>query len=148
MMEHMHHACKELNLQPKAEFLNNCIQLYETAMVRHGLMVIGGSFSGKSKVIKVLQDVFTSIKDHPDFVPVLTYYINPKSVLSDQLYGCSDADTGEWTDGVLAITIRNCAESPTTDRKWVLFDGPVDAVWVENMNTVLDDNKKLCLNSG
>jgi len=51
-------------------------------------------------------------------------------------------------DGLGSTLIRNAVADTAIDRKWIVFDGPVDAIWIENMNTVLDDNCTLCLPNG
>jgi len=112
-------------------------------------MVVGAAFSGKSKVIETLSRGISSLKGIENYVEVALLKLNPKSITSDQLYGKLDPNTKSWSDGVVAIIMRKCAEdADLKERKWLIFDGPVDAVWIENMNTVLDDNKKLCLTSG
>ena len=143
-------SCAAQVLQPVPTFLKKCIQLYETILVRHGLMTVGATFSGKSEVRHCLQRALTELKgtDEKYEGAVKEYVINPKSIKMGELYGCFDDVSHEWSDGVLAVTYRNAAQNTSTDRQWVVFDGPVDAVWIENMNTVLDDNKKLCLMSG
>ena len=56
--------------------------------------------------------------------------------------------TGEWVAGVFSEIWKRCNAKGNKNVNWIVCDGPVDAIWIENMNTVLDDNKKLCLNSG
>lgn len=53
--------CHSKNYQPEEGFLAKCIQLYDTVNVRHGLMVVGAAFSGKSKVMEVLASGMSSL---------------------------------------------------------------------------------------
>ncbi|XP_065685160.1 dynein axonemal heavy chain 1 isoform X1 [Hydra vulgaris] len=146
-------SCHQLNIEDVPGFVVKCMQLFETTVVRHGLMLVGPAGSGKTKCYQTLQKALTSLKGimSPSGVPfqeVKCFVLNPKSITMGQLYGEFDTMTHEWTDGILSSLVRAGSASISLDKKWYVFDGPVDAVWIENMNTVLDDNKKLCLTSG
>lgn len=65
-----------------------------------------------------------------------------------ELYGEENKDTKEWTDGLASKIMRKFVEDKKKRTTWTVFDGPVDALWIENMNTVLDDNMTLCLANG
>ena len=141
-------VCIETGLQPTDNFVASTIQLFETVQVRHGLMVVGQSFSGKTSIFRTLKEAMGRMEGE-DFPPKVNIHtINPKSVASTQLYGSFDPNTHEWTNGVLAVIYRNASKDLCGASNWLLFDGPVDTLWIESMNTVLDDNKKLCLVSG
>ena len=82
-------------------FIHKCIQLYETTVVRHGLMLVGPTGSGKTKCYEVLQGASTSLKGvmspaGTEFETTHTYVLNPKSITMGQLYGEFDLLTHEW----------------------------------------------------
>jgi dynein heavy chain, axonemal len=141
----------KFGLQPLPFFISKVIQLYEMIVVRHGLMLVGPTGGGKSRNLHILEETLGSLKDQGKtgfaYEHVKIFQLNPKSITMGQMYGEFDPNTLEWRDGIMSTMYRN-ATIDTPDRKWMMFDGPVDAIWIENMNTVLDDNKKLCLNSG
>ena len=144
----------DLNLQKVEAFITKVIQIHETQLVRHGMMVVGEAGSGKTTNIKVLANALGSLHadgviDKDGFYKTVDLLIlNPKSITAGELYGEFNLLTGEWKDGIVPKLVRDCVNAlneGSDNRKWIVFDGPVDAVWIENMNTVLDDNKTLCL---
>lgn len=125
-------------------------------IVRHGVMLVGLTGTGKTTCAKILGKALTQLhsEGHSDpwYKPVHIDVLNPKAVTMGELFGETNIYTNEWTEGLVSKLVKDAVtalegDKPDTKR-WIIFDGPVDALWIENMNTVLDDNKMLCLANG
>uniref|UniRef100_A0A3P8VUV8 Dynein heavy chain hydrolytic ATP-binding dynein motor region domain-containing protein n=1 Tax=Cynoglossus semilaevis TaxID=244447 RepID=A0A3P8VUV8_CYNSE len=117
--------------------VDKVVQLYETMMTRHTTMVVGPTGGGKS-VTKCNLYFHYNLRMG---LHTKIYPLNPKAMSVIELYGVLDPDTRDWTDGIFSNIFRDI-------NKYILFDGDVDALWVENMNSVMDDNKLLTLANG
>jgi len=150
-------AARKMGLQDTARFVEKVLQFHDTVKGRHGVMLVGPPAAAKTATYKVLAQALSSKssevngdKDMDDEAETVeTFLINPRSLTMSELYGSFDQISHEFSDGVLGRLFRDCATASTPPaHQWIIFDGPVEADWIENLNTVLDDNKKLCLLNG
>jgi dynein heavy chain len=119
-------------------------------------MLVGATGTGKTTCSKILARALTELhgqeSDDPWHKTVHIDTLNPKSVTMGELFGETNILTNEWTEGLVSKLVKDAVDGLQTDKadhkRWINFDGPVDALWIENMNTVLDDNKMLCLANG
>lgn len=121
--------------------------MYQISNLNHGLMMVGPSGSGKSTAWRVLLKALERFEG----MEGVAHVIDPKAISKEALYGVLDPNTREWTDGLFTHILRKIIDNVRGEinkRQWIIFDGDVDPEWVENLNSVLDDNKLLTLPNG
>lgn len=136
---------KRPELINRPEFSLKIIQVYETSEVRHGFMLLGQSITGKSTILSILTEVLSEVPGR------LTYRIvkmNPKAITEKEMYGVKSEISDDWIPGVFSTLWQKCNSRSSKFNIWLTCDGPVDTIWIENLNTVLDDNKILTLANG
>jgi len=137
-------SATELKLQPGDNngFILKVVQLEELFAVRHSVFILGNEGTGKTQVWKTLFKTYQNQKRKPYFND-----LNPKAVTNDELFGIINPSTREWKDGLFSTIMRDQANLPGNGPKWIVLDGDIDPMWIESLNTVMDDNKVLTLAS-
>lgn len=46
-----------------------------------------------------------------------------------------------FTVGLFSSTMRELTSGGHDGPKWIVLDGDIDPMWIESLNTVMDDNK-------
>uniref|UniRef100_A0A8D2ZL57 Uncharacterized protein n=1 Tax=Scophthalmus maximus TaxID=52904 RepID=A0A8D2ZL57_SCOMX len=140
--QHVKESILDLRLQAEDNFVLKVVQMEELLAVRHSVFVIGNAGTGKSQVMRSLQRTYQNMKRKPVWAD-----LNPKSVTNDELFGIINPSTREWKDGLFSCIMRDMAIVSHSGPKWIVLDGDIDPMWIESLNTVMDDNKVLTLAS-
>jgi dynein heavy chain len=135
-------ATVDMKLQPEDGFILKVVQLQELFEVRHSVFIVGNAGTGKSQIWKGLSRTYYNQKKKP-----MTVDLNPKAVTNDELFGIINPTTREWKDGLFSVIMRDLANMTSDGPKWIVLDGDIDPMWIESLNTVMDDNKVLTLAS-
>ncbi|XP_076392739.1 dynein axonemal heavy chain 7 isoform X1 [Megachile rotundata] len=142
--------CKSKSLSIHDVFKLKIIQLFELMYIHKGLILVGDPFVGKTEILSVLQDVLSySYKQEIEFgVNIKLETIIPSVLDIKRIFGYFDENSKLWKDGLCSRMFRSFSNTNSFDKTWIIFDGPLNNVWIENLYSTIDTNKVLCLESG
>ncbi|MES1912723.1 MAG: hypothetical protein MHM6MM_004949 [Cercozoa sp. M6MM] len=127
--------------------LSRIMALRDVMTARHSTVILGPTKSAKSVVIQKLASAMKAAFDTHVSITAL----NPKSISLPELYGVLNSTTREWKYGLLSHSFKKMNQLLRPGElveRWLLFDCDVDALWIENLNSVMDDSKLLTLPNG
>ena len=130
-------------LVPHEDWTRKIHEMHDLLVVRQGVLIVVPPCVGKTASIGVLRDALSVV----DETPHKDVRMNPKSISASQMFGRLDSMTNNWHDGIFIVLWRRHMKVKNYE-SWIILDGPVDAIWIENLNTVLDDKKLLTLANG
>ena len=97
---------------------------------------------------KLSEEELQEIRENLRTKGVIKRRMNPKGMTLEEMFGTYDALSHEWREGLFSQEFRSFANMADDKKKWILLDGPIDYSWVENLNSILDDNRKMGLPNG
>ncbi|VVC32081.1 Dynein heavy chain, domain-2,Dynein heavy chain domain,Dynein heavy chain, domain-1,Dynein heavy chain, P- [Cinara cedri] len=134
---------KLIKIDSQVEKIN---QIMDALTTRNSISIVGPTSGGKSVIINILCETLNHLKMSTKIIT-----LNPKAFTKLELYGYVDPITKIWNDGLLTNIFRNINQPIVPNnrsRHFILFDGDIDSIWINDLNPVMDDNKMLTLSNG
>jgi dynein heavy chain len=130
---------RNAGLQCVPSFMTKVIQMFDIFNIRFGATLVGPAGTGKTTVYQILAALMTNLREkgsaNSEFQKVRYRILNPKCISMGELYGEFNPLTQEWHDGLASTIMREFVAEEGDEKRWTVFDGPIDALWIENMNT-------------
>jgi len=122
-------------------------QLYSllSSNLFHNILILGDSKdNSKNEILDVVAKSFQHLKK----IHVEKIVIQAEKNISESIYGVLDGNE-KWTDGSFTKVLRSAGSCSENDKElWIVFQMPLNPIWVEGLLSVLDENKCLCLTNG
>ncbi|EUD65213.1 hypothetical protein C922_04342 [Plasmodium inui San Antonio 1] len=137
----------ELNYVGTDRYVSKLIQLYNMIKFHTGILFLSYPLS-KTTSYKILSRTINTINDREIIKRKMNdYVINANVVREMDMLGFYEEVSNKWVHGILTKKIIeiNSTFNRSDYLNIIYFDCYLHSLWIENLNSVLDESKILCL---